>query len=217
MRGFPRYACYMDPEPTATYAVEEREGQVLVRGVSGRVVKAALETFDQLHEIRAETAAGARGDLIQALMASGVPLVPPASVAQAQRVAIRRDALLATPVYTYETLAQARGGAAPSSVRTWVHRNRADHAIFTVTMRDGTKILPAFQFDEHAEPAPRPRPELKPILEVLVEAGVKEWALWIWLTTPTSLLSGEVPERLARSNPGRVLHAAQRFAACNAA
>jgi hypothetical protein len=52
---------------------------------------------------------------------------------------------------------------------------------------------------------------------MLIDAGVQSWALWTWLTSPTSLLSGEIPEQLVRSTPQRVLRAARRLAAANAA
>ena len=78
----------------------------------------------------------------------------------------------------------------------------------------GARIIPAFQFDAAAA---EPRPELEPVLQTLIDAGVQSWALWTWLTASTPLLSGEVPEQLVRSNPQRVLRAAQRFAAANAA
>lgn len=83
---------------------------------------------------------------------------------------------------------------------------------FAVAAGDGA-AAPAFQFDETGAV----RAELRPILEVLCGAGVGGWQLWVWLTTPTPLLSGEVPERLARTEPARVLRAAQRFVGDNAA
>ncbi|MCB0951087.1 MAG: hypothetical protein K0U84_22220 [Actinomycetia bacterium] len=57
--------------------------------------------------------------------------------------------------------------------------------LFTVK-HDGRTIIPAFQLDADGEP----RPELQPVLQPLIDAGVQSWALWTWLTSPTSLLSG---------------------------
>ena len=128
------------------------------------------------------------------------------------RLATHRNALLATPTYTHESLQQVRGVAKESSARTWLSRRRDARELFTVS-HGGRTIIPAFQFDAAAEP----RPELEPVLQTLIDAGVQSWALWTWLTASTPLLSGEVPEQLARSNPQRVLCAAQRFAAANAA
>jgi hypothetical protein len=50
------------------------------------------------------------------------------------------------------------------------------------------------------------------VLEALADTGITGWPLWTWLTSPTALLSGEIPEQLARRAPARVLRAAQRFA-----
>jgi hypothetical protein len=73
----------------------------------------------------------------------------------------------------------------------------------------GRTLIPAFQLDERGDP----RTELQPILSALHDGGVQGWALWTWLTKPTSFLSGGVPEKVARTDPARVVRAAQRFAA----
>lgn len=194
------------------YDVEERGDHVEVRGVSRGEVLEALRLHAEVQEVKAAHAAEVRDDLVRTLMVTGVALVPPASVAQAQRLAAHRNALLATPVYTHESLQQVRGDTRESSTRTWLSRRKDAHELFTVS-HVGRTLIPAFQFDGAGEP----RAELQPILAVLLGAGVRGWTLWTWLTTPTPLLSGEVPERLVRANPQRVLRAAQRFAADNAA
>jgi hypothetical protein len=192
--------------------IEEHPGYVEVRGVSRGDIETAFEVYEQVQAVRAELAAANRERLVLTLMASDVPLTPPASLAQAQRLASRRDALLATPVYTHATLREMRGDARESSTRTWLARRRDAHELFSLT-HDGRTLIPAFQFDGHG----RPRPELQPILATLGAAGVHGWPLWTWLVTPTSLLSGEVPEQLAGSDPKRALRAAQRFVAATAA
>jgi hypothetical protein len=53
------------------------------------------------------------------------------------------------------------------------------------------------------------RPELQPLLEALEGYPHANY----WLTHPTSYLSGEIPEKVAITNPARALRAAQRFAA----
>jgi hypothetical protein len=169
------------------------------------------ETLAQLVELlgtlKAERAAAVRDELVQVLTSREVSLVPPATLAQAQRLAAHREALLATPVYTHETLSEVRGNARPSSTRTWLTRRRDEHALFTVNVK-GTTVIPAFQLDESGEP----RPELQPIVSALQEGGIEGWSLWTWLTKPTSFLSGGIPEEVARTNPERALRAAQRFA-----
>jgi hypothetical protein len=133
-------------------------------------------------------------------------------VAQAQRLAGHRDALLATPLYTYGSLCELRGDARESSTRTWLSRRKAENKMFTVT-HNGRTLIPAFQLDERGDP----RPELQPLLAALQGGAVQGWTLWTWLTSPTSLLSGAVPEQLARTEPTRALRAAERFAAAPAA
>lgn len=193
------------------YEIEEHADHLEVRGVSRHRVVAALELLEKVDEAQADHAAATRENLVHTLMASNVPLTPPVSLTQAQRLATHRDALLATPVFTHESLGELRG-ARESSTRTWLSRRKDARELFTVN-HNGRTVIPAFQLDEHGEP----RSELQPVLAALVDAGVQGWSLWSWLTAPTSLLSGEVPEHLARSAPERVLRAAKRFAAGSAA
>lgn len=194
------------------YEIAERAGHLEVRGVSRREVEDALELIGQVRVLQADHAAATRADLLRALMARNVALTPPATVAQAQRLASHRDALLATPVFTHDTLRALRGDATASSTRTWLTRRRDNHEVFTLT-HNGRTLIPAFQLDELGGP----RPELQPTLMALAGAGITGWSLWTWLTSPTALLSGEIPEQLARRAPTRVLRAARRFASNAAA
>jgi hypothetical protein len=219
------------------YEVERHRDHLEIRGLTGSELD---ETFEQLNLIRdlqaydvvhsddltatlsqlvelvgmlqAERTEAVRDELLQVLMSREVSLIPPATLIQAQRLAAHRDALLATPVFTHETLSELRGNARPSSTRTWLTRRRDEHALFTVNVK-GTTVIPAFQLDESGEP----RPELQPIVSVLQEGGIEGWPLWTWLTKPTSFLSGGIPEEVARTNPERALRAAQRFAPAPAA
>ncbi|MBY3555891.1 hypothetical protein HGI15_21215 [Modestobacter lapidis] len=50
------------------------------------------------------------------------------------------------------------------------------------------------------------------MLERLLGAGIDDWTAWTWLAQPSSLLSGEVPERTAVTDPERALRASTRFA-----
>lgn len=224
------YDCYMQP---AAYDIAERHDHLEIRGVSRNELAEALELVEPIRTLQAEhvvTGSGLaealqqalelirilqaehveaiRGDLLQVLMGREVSLIPPAAVTQVQQLATHRAALLATPVLTHETLSELRGDKTESSTRTWLARRRNAHALFTLNY-SGRTLIPAFQLDERGEP----RAELQPILSVLDEGGVQGWSLWTWLTKPTSFLSGGVPEEIARTDPERVLHAAQRFAA----
>ena len=194
------------------YDVAERSGHVEVRGVSGDEILQALRLLDTVRELQATQVSDKRGDLVRALMTNNISLTPPASVAQAQRLATHRDALLATPVLTYDTLQLLRGDPKESSTRTWFARRRADHAVFAVT-HHGRTIIPAFQLDQLGQP----RSELQPMLDVLLNNGIDGWPLWTWLTSPTSLLSGQTPEAAAKTAPERAMTAATRFAVAPAA
>lgn len=192
----------------SSYQVAERAGHLEVRGVSRREVEEALELIGKVRVLQAEHVAATRADLTRTLMARNVDLTPPATLAQAQRLATHRDALLATPVFTHDTLRALRGDTKTSSTRTWLTRRRDNHELFTITY-NGRALIPAFQFDEHGVP----RPELQPVLAALADTGLTGWPLWTWLTSPSALLSGEIPEQLARTAPDRVVRAARRFAA----
>lgn len=194
----------VDPNP---YDICERADHLEVRGVSRHQVAEALQLLEKVRVLQADHVAITRSELVHALMIHNVSLTPSATLAQAQRLATHRDALLATPVLTHQSLQELRGDASGSSTRTWLARRRAADAVFTVS-HNGKTLIPAFQIDEHGEP----RTELQPILSTLIHGRVQGWALWTWLTSPTSFLSGEIPEQVARTAPGRALRAAERFA-----
>lgn len=192
--------------PSGFHIAEHRD-HLEIRGVSRDDLAEALELLEPIRTLRAEHVEAIRGDLLHLLMSREVNLIPPATLTQVQRLATHRAALLATPVFTHETLSELRGDKSVSSTRTWLARRRDAHALFTVNY-NGRTLIPAFQVDERGEP----RAELQPILSVLDEGGVRGWSLWTWLTKPTSFLSGDVPEKTARTDPERALHAAERFA-----
>jgi len=206
-----RYTRYMNAR-AARYDIAELPDHLELRGMSRRHVTDALTLFERVREVQADHVATTRDDLVRTLMAQNIPLTPPASLSQAQRLATHRDTLLGTPVLTHASLRDLRGDAKESTTRTWLSRRRDAHALFTVS-HNGRTLLPEFQLDDSGEP----RPELQPILDALLSAGVTGWTLWTWLSAPAALLSGEIPERLARTAPQRVLRAAQRFATTPAA
>jgi len=170
-------------------------------------VREFVGLYGAIRTLQSEHVEASREDLLRALMGHGVSLTPAATLSQAKRLATQRNALLATPFHTYASLSEQRHSS-ESTTRTWVARVRQAHKLFTVD-HDGRTLIPAFQFDEHL----KPRTELAPILAALAQGGVRDWSLWTWLTSPTSFLSGEVPERIATTDPARALRAAQRFAA----
>ena len=70
-------------------------------------------------------------------------------------------------------------------------------------------MIPAFQLTEDGDL----RDDLADVLRPLLEAELDGWAVWSWMTQPTSFLSGGVPEVVAASAPARAATAARRFAA----
>lgn len=189
--------------------VRARGDSVEVQGVSTADVEQALILLGKVRQLQQRQAALVSDQLLRGVLpAAGLDLTPPAAVEQARRQADLRHALLATPVYTYETLREVRGDSSSANTRTWVSRVRKKGRLFTVVV-DGHTLIPAFQLTDGVEP----RPELAKVLRPLLEAGVNGWALWIWLTHPTALLSGDIPCDALGEAAGRVEKAASRFAA----
>lgn len=202
---FNRYSRWRKKE--AGVNIAERDGRLEVSGVDRRDLEEALNLLPVVQELQAADASLTRELLLRALLHQQIPLTPPASVAQAHRLAAHRGSLLTTDVFTHQTLQQLRGDRQASSTRTWVTRKRQNRELFTVT-HGGQTVLPAFQLAEDGTP----RPELRPLIAVLADAGVDGWQLWTWLTSASSLLSGQVTHEVARTQPERALRAAQRFA-----
>jgi hypothetical protein len=199
----------MQPDRTADAAFDVADhagGSVEVRGYTSAEVIDALRILFQVRLAQADQVSATREELVHALMSKKVSLVPPSSLRQAQRLASLRDALLATPVYTYATLAQVRREQ-ESTTRTWFSRKRAEHRVFAVPHR-GRTLIPAFQLTESGDV----RSDLAAVLGPLAKAELDGWAVWSWLTRPSSLLSGGTPEDVARKSPDRAATAARRFA-----
>ena len=184
-----------------------RDDHVEVRGLEESDLLTAIELLGMLKNLEADQASQKREQLITVLMASQPAQVPPESLEQSRRVAALRDRLLATPHHTYESLWRLRQESGTSATRTRVSRERNHDKLFTVRHL-GRTYIPAFQLD----PAGGTRDDLRPLLEVLLRAGIDEWQLWTWLTTPSPFLSGEIPAEVARENPDRALMAVRRFA-----
>lgn len=132
----------------------------------------------------------------------------PVSLVQVARHARLRAELIDSPSYGYETLAELRGTSLDAT-RFMIHKTTSLNRLLVVTDH-GKVIVPAFQLTPEGEP----RPELAPVLQPLLAAGMDPWKAWIWLTQPAALLSGLVPE-LAAADPETadlVAHAAVRLA-----
>ncbi len=115
----------------------------------------------------------------------------PVSLVLIARHARLREELLASPWFTYETLAELRG-ASVDATRFAVHKAGNEHRLLVVPAGDRT-LVPAFQLTADGEP----RADLAAVLAPLLAAGMDPWRAWAWLTQPAALLGGEVPERAA--------------------
>lgn len=188
--------------------VAEHDDGVEITGVTKEEALEALALRDAVQQLRFERSSAAAASLLQVSTDAQMELIDPAPVEQARRLANLRQDLLATPVYSYEALAEVHGDARTSTARTWVSRMRRQRRLFTV--RDGVRtLIPALQLTDDG----MPRPQLVGLLDVLMSAGVDGWPLWVWLTSPTPLLSGQIPHQVAAEDPARALRAASRFAA----
>ncbi|MGY5884976.1 hypothetical protein [Modestobacter lacusdianchii] len=126
---------------------------------------------------------------------------------QVRRLAAQRAELIATGWLTLTELAARRREPDVATVGGWVAARRLERALIALDPRDGTIRVPTFQLTDGGDP----RAELHPLLEVLFGAGIGSWAAWAWLTSPSSFLSDDVPERVAATDPTRALQAATRF------
>lgn len=132
----------------------------------------------------------------------------PVALLQLRRRAKVRAELVASPCFTYESLAELRG-ATVNATRFAVHKASAAHTLLLVA-NDERTLIPAFQFTTGGDP----RPEIEALLRPLLGAGMEPWNAWAWLTQPAALLGGQVPERAAADpdEAGLATHAAVRLA-----
>jgi hypothetical protein len=128
---------------------------------------------------------------------------------QTRRLAAHRAQLLAGAWLTLSELAARRGESGVSTTGSWAAARVQARELIVLKGPDGNLVVPEFQLT----PAGDPRPELHSLINDLRGAGVDGWAAWTWLTSPSSYLSGEVPEQVAAANPRRAAQAAARFAA----
>jgi hypothetical protein len=138
-----------------------------------------------------------------------VPDTTAAGGQQAQLRAAHRAQLLATECPTLTELAARRGDSDVGVTGAWAAARVLARELIVLNAPDDNLVVPAFQLT----PAGDPRPELRPLLAELRAGRVSGWESWTWLTSPSSYLSGEVPEQAAVTDPARAAQAAARFAA----
>ncbi|WP_188894367.1 hypothetical protein [Microlunatus endophyticus] len=191
----------------AGYTILPTRWGVEIEGLEPSDATEALRLLRAARRLQSERGSTTAANLIEVMAEADLDLTPPAAIEQARKQADRRRRLLASPVYTNETLGELLGHSQPSTTRTWVSRKKAERRLFTVKIGNQV-IIPAFQLNAEG----KPRAELAPILDALLGAGVDGWTLWTWLVVGTPLLSGGVPVDLMSTEPTRVRRAAQRFA-----
>lgn len=103
-------------------------------------------------------------------------------------------------------LAERRGDTGLAATGRRVADQRLRRAVLALSLPDSSIVVPAFQLTATGEP----RPELRPLLEQLLGAGVDGWAAWTGLTQPSSYLSGDVSEQIADVEPERAAQARRR-------
>lgn len=181
--------------------------QVDLHGLSPAELQSAIDLFRTVTEQRLTERDALQHRLRDAFLRGGVDLVSPATQRQALKSAEFRSRLLDDEgAETYESLSALRDSS-ESTTRTWVARNRSKGVLFTVEVQ-GRTLIPRVQLTE----AGGLDPQITPLVEPLVSAGLGPWGVWSWLTAPEGRLSGEVPGDVVRSEPARALRAAERYA-----
>ncbi|MGC9962468.1 MAG: hypothetical protein ABSE47_11290 [Acidimicrobiales bacterium] len=187
--------------------VEELSSGVFrVPGFSRDQIRTAIILLGAVGTIHAEEAAEHRGELLRAMLVSGIDPVPREVVAQARRLARHRQRLLASGAFTTEALREMRQDKSAEATRTWISRRRKQGVVFTIE-HDGLVMVPAFEL----RPDGTPRPGLAPAIRALNAAGLGGWELWTWFTARTPWLSGRSPEELVDNDPDSVAAAARSF------
>ena len=180
-------------------------------GLADHLAEAGLPTFTRDAEGRAVWTEPDRVEELDRLLrseGSEPEHAVPVGLVLIARQARLRAALLETPWFTYETLAELRG-ASVDATRYAVHKAEQTHRLLVVTV-DGRAVVPGFQLTDAGEI----RADIPPLLEPLLAARMDPWRAWAWLTQPAALTLGRAPEE-AVTDPEMtdlVLHAAVRLA-----
>lgn len=130
---------------------------------------------------------------------TGTPVVEPvldtAAAAHATLVNRARAALLRSgTAITVSQLAEATGRN-DDTARRWVARKRDANRLVTVTLHDGTLLIPTVQLDEAFDLDE----EVVDRTQRLIEYGMGPWAIWDWWQTPNGWLGGDVPADAAEA------------------
>jgi hypothetical protein len=180
-------------------------------GLADHLADAGLPTFTRDAEGRAVWTEPDRIDELERLLRSDgsePEHAVPVGLVLIARQARLRAALLDTPWFTYETLAELRGTSVDAT-RFAVHKSQQTRRLLVVPVDDRV-VVPAFQLTAEGEI----RPDIAPLLQPLLAARMEPWRAWAWLTQPAALTFGRAPAE-AVADPeltDLVLHAAVRLA-----
>ena len=180
-------------------------------GLADHLAEAGLPTFTRDTDGRAVWSAPDRIEELERLLRSDgsePEHAVPVGLLLIARQARLREALLATPWFTYETLGELRGTSVDAT-RFAVHKAAQTHRLLVVPVETRV-VVPGFQLTATGEV----RADIAPLLEPLLAAKMDPWRAWAWLTQPAALTLGRAPEE-AVTDPEMtdlVLHAAVRLA-----
>lgn len=188
--------------------VRSVQGHVEVVGLNKEDVEYAICLYQEAGRERLKARSALASYVSQTVLNDGIELVSAASQRQIKRsAALRKELIQDQGAENYASLSELRESQ-ESSVRTWVSRLRKRHELFTVEIQ-GQTLIPKVQLTDKGNINPRVTELVRP----MVRAGLDGWSIWAWLTSPSGLLSGEVPAQVAMTNIKRASKAADRFAA----
>ena len=179
-----------------------------LQGLTQAEAQEAINTYAKHVELRVHMRAQLREAVDHAYM-DDLPLVSEATQKQAKRTANARVRLIQDEgAATYHSLAEMRG-TGQGGARSWVNRLRRDNLLFTVEV-NGKTLIPMVQLTSDGQ-----LDELvsEHLVKPLLSAGMEPWSLWSWLTSPTGLLSGDIPAVIVHTATDRVDRAVQRHIA----
>ena len=170
--------------------------QVDFEGLSPHEVQDAIRLYKQRKRLRGSGRATLRKHIDQDYV-DNAQIVSGATQRQAVRSGeIRKRLLESEGAATYSAVADMRGSN-EKAARQWVSRQRHEQRLFTVEAQ-GRVLVPAFQLDDEGD---LDKAVSRTIVQPLLRAGVRPWAIWAWSTRPTGLLSGRIPSKLVHEKP----------------
>ena len=195
-------------EEAAMTAQTHESGQTTkldLHGLTHAEAQDVINAYAKHVQLRIQARAELRTTVDRAYV-NDLPLISEATQKQAIRTADARVRLIeGEGATTYKTLAELRG-TRESGARSWVNRLRRDNLLFTVEVK-GKTLIPSVQLSADGQLNELVSEQL---VKPLLAAGMEPWSLWSWLTSPTGLLSGEIPADAIATDQERVVRAVER-------